>query len=213
MNVTEISNHVQQALQRFLQQYQGQPRLTGLMTALVNQIQNLENALFVIDAQRQIYNGQAIGEQLDNLGTLIGLKRNGLSDSEYLILLLGTIAEDNSDTTQDTLLNIVQTVFNAQQVFCKTPNSPGGPTSTGNAYIAFSVGGSTVDSALYTLIETIVLNSIGAGISLVYISRFGAGKAFSTAGPQAWCGGCSDLNNPLPTDALIGGLIYNNLAG
>lgn len=125
MIVSIINNHVQQALARLLQQYQGQPRMASIITALVQQIQNLENAIYPLDVGRQIYQGSAYGAQLDALGTLIGLSRNGLTDSEYLIFLLGTIAEDNSDTTQRTILNIVQTLFTATNVFIKTPDSFG----------------------------------------------------------------------------------------
>ena len=211
MLVTQINNHVATALSQLLQQYQGQPRITGLITALVAQIQNLENALYPIDAGRQLYNGNAVGTQLDNLGTLIGLPRNGLPDNEYLVLLLGTIAEDNSDTTQSTLINIVQTLFEATNVFVFTPNSPGNPHyGRVNAVVSFSVGGAQIPSSLYTIIENIILNSIAAGVSLVYLSTHNASYAFSTSGPQAWCSGCSDLNNPKSTDGQIASLIYNN---
>ena len=212
MLVTKINNHVQQALARLLQQYQGYPRITALITAFVTQIQNLENGLYAIDAGRQIYNGNAVGLQLDNLGTLIGLARNGLPDNQYLVLLRGTIAEDNSDTTQATLVNIIQTVFEATNVFVMTPNSPGGPLGMPPATISFSVGGAQIPSTLYNIVETIILNSIAAGVNLVYLSTHNAANSFSTAGPQAWCSGCSDLNNPQSTDGQIASLIYNNPA-
>lgn len=212
MIVQKINDHVLQALDRLLQQYRGMVRIEGIISSLVEQIQDLENAFYPLDQYRQLQ--FAYGAQLDGLGQIIGLSRNGLSDSEYFILLLGTISENNSDTTAAALLNIVQTVFQATSVFIKTPNSPGeGPLgATPPATVAFGIGNPTIDPSLYPVVEQIILNSLGAAISITYLSTFNAQRAFSTAGPQAWCRGCSDLYNPTPDDGLGAGLIYNNLA-
>jgi hypothetical protein len=209
MIVTQITNHVQQALNRLLQQYQGRPNITGLLTALITQCQLLENAIYPIDQYRQL--AYAYGEQLDNIGTVIGLERNGLPDNEYFVLLLGTIAENNSDTTAPTMLNIVQTIFQSSNVFIKTPNSGGsGPFGmTMNANVAFGVGSPVTPATLNVQLEQIVLASLAAGVALFYISRFNSAGAFSTAGPQSWCRGCSDLLNPQPTDGVIGSLIFS----
>lgn len=211
MIVTKITTHVQDALNRLLQQYQGRPNITALLTALVTQIQDLENAMYPIDQYRQLYS--AYGQQLDNLGEVIGLERNGLTDNEYFVLFLGTIAENNSDTTAPTMLNIIKTIFQSSDIFIKTPNSAGvGPFGLEpGATIAFGVGSQLTPASLNLQLEQIVLASIAAGVSLYYLTRFksGTATAFSTAGPQPWCGGCSDLNNPQPTDAVIGSLIYS----
>lgn len=212
MIVTQINDHVVQALNRLLQQYKGLPGIAGLLTALITQIQDLENAIYPIDQYRQL--AFAYGTQLDNLGQVIGLPRNGLPDNEYFVLLLGTIAENNSDTTAATMLNIVQTVFQASNVFIKTPNSPGGGPLIRHriapAQVSFGIGDPQSPASLDGVIEQIIQNSIAAGVSIVYLSSFANAGAFSTAGPQAWCRGCSDLNNPQPTDGVIGSLIYNN---
>src|SRR5271166_5121103 len=139
MIVTEITNHVQQALNRLLEQYKGKPGIAALITALVTQIQDLENGFYPIDQLRQL--AYAYGQQLDNLGTVIGFERNGLPDNEYFVLLLGTIAENNSDTTIPTMLHIVETVFQATTVFIKTPNSVGSPPldQVKPAWISFGI--------------------------------------------------------------------------
>jgi hypothetical protein len=206
---TQINNHVQQALNRLLQQYQGLPNITGLLTALVTQIQDIENGLYPVDQYRQL--AYAFGIQLDNLGTIIGIPRNGLPDSEYFVLLLGEIAQNNSDTTAPTMLNIVQTLFQASNVFIKQPQSSGShpldPVKP--AWVAFGVGGATTPSTLYGVVEQIIENSIGAAISLVYIATYDANYGFAFAGDNGG-GGFSDLNNPLPTDGLWASLIFNN---
>lgn len=164
MIVTEITNHVQQALARLLQQYQGQPRITALMTALVNQIQAIENAFYPLDAGRQLANAQ--GMQLDNLGTIVGIARNGLSDAEYLIFILGTIAENNSTGTDASITAIVKQLFAV---------SAGIILELFPAEVAIQIPNSTTLSAtLYATVTNIIQNALGAGIGLGFISVYPA---------------------------------------
>jgi hypothetical protein len=211
MLATEITNHVQQALNRLIQQYRGLPLLAGLITALVQQIQDLEDATYDMNEARQFFNGStypAVGAQLDGIGQLVGITRNGQNNAEFLTLIQGKIGENFSDTTQNALVTIVQTVFQATNVWVMTPNTPGSPGL--QASVAFGVGNPLVDPSLYPLIEQIILNSIGAGIGLFLLSTFSATNAFAMAGPQPWVAGFGDALNP----GVGGGFasaIYSNL--
>lgn len=214
MLATEITDHVNQALNRLPEQY----RLTlvqGLIRAFVQQVQQLEDAIFSLNAGRQLFDGNAQGAQLDGIGELVDVKRNGLEDPEYLVVILGTIAENFSDTTASVMLNIVQTVFEATSVFIKDPNSTTGISKP--AQVAFGVGDPQFPTSLYPIIEQIIQSSVGAGVRVSYLSSFRATGACATAGPQAWTRqlppgftptamnpwpfGAGDLNNP-----YVGGL-------
>jgi hypothetical protein len=221
MLAPKITNHVQHALAQLLQQYQGRPNITGLFTAIVQHVQKLENALYPLDQYRQLLS--AYGQQLDNLGEVIGLQRNGLPDNQYLVLLLGTIAENNSDGTAPTLLTIIQLIFQSNQVFYKDPNSTTGPARPRN--VAFGVGSPSYPASVQAQIEQMIAASVAGGIAISYISSFAATGCFAMAGLQAWtrnfgppstptqsnpwpfCFG--DLNNP-----YVGGgyasLLYSN---
>ncbi len=183
MLATRIDDHVSQALNRLLQQYR-RPLIQGLITCFVQQVQVLEDALYSLNAGRQLYNGNAVGAQLDGIGELAGVKRNGLEDPEYLVVILGTIAENNSDTTASVMLNIVQTVFEAATVFIKDPNSNLG--SSMPAQVAFGVGSPQFPASLYPIIEQIIQSSVGAAIAVSYLSSFDAAGCFAMAGPQSW---------------------------
>lgn len=159
MLVTEITTHVEDALARFIQQYKGKPIIAGLMTALVQQIQDLEDGIFPIDSGNQIAN--AVGKQLDNIGTLVGLSRNGLTDQQYLTFLLGTIAEDNSDDTIQTLVTIVAILF-SPTLLLSYEMFP--------AEVAYAIGGSALSPSLYAQASKIIQASVGGGIGLGSIS-------------------------------------------
>jgi hypothetical protein len=198
MLASRIDTHTADALFRLMQQYKDKPRLAALIAAFVDPAQDLESAIYALDAGRQLYS--SVGKQLDNLGEIIGITRGGLSDAQYLIFLLGTIAKNNSDTTIDTMITLVQLLFSAQVVQLKEMYP---------AAVAFGVGGTTLDPALYPLVEQIIIDTLGAGISLVDLAVYDGLGAFAFAGGAQTDGGFGDVN-----DSAVGGtfasLIFNN---
>lgn len=159
MLVVPITDHVQQALDRLMQQYKEQPRLAAIITALVQQIQDLEDAIYPLDVGRQL--ATAVGVQLDGLGELIGLKRNGLDDATYRLFLIGTIAKNYSDTTLPTIQTILDLLLDPEVllIFEKYP-----------AAIAVEFSGSIREPSLYSLVATLVQGALGAGIRLAYMA-------------------------------------------
>lgn len=193
MLVQKIETHVQDALARLMQQYQGKPYIQALITALVQQIQDLEEALFDMDADRQIYS--AFGAQLDALGTLVGFPRNGLSDTQYLYFILGQIGENFSDGTIDKVISIFSNILNTPIVHERDLY----PAAVGMS------AGATLDPALYTIVQNMIQNSLGAGISLTYLALFDETKAFAFDGPAGEALGFDSVTDP---DGLGGGMAY-----
>lgn len=186
MIVTEITNHVQQALDRLMQQYKGKPNLQALITAIVDQVQDIEDGIYPLDAGRQLWNGTtypSVGAQLDGIGELVGVARNGLSDSVYLIFILGTIAENFSDTTIETMLNIIGILFQSEHVFLKELYP---------AAVALEVGTPLTDPSLFDRVLAIVEASLGAGIGLAFAGTFTTVDDFAFAGPDTTSKGFAD---------------------
>lgn len=208
MLVTKITNHVQQGLQRLLTQYKGRPRIEGLLTSLILQVQSIEDAAFPVNDDRLLWNGTtypAVGAQLDGIGQLINLPRNGLDDAEYLIFILGTIAENFSDTTLSTMTNIVQIFFQPLQlqVFEHFP-----------AEVDFEIAGSALDPTLYQTVAKAIQASVGAGIKVGYIATFSNTTAFKYDSalprpPLTGNAGYGDALAPGPGGEYAG-VIYNN---
>ena len=198
MLVPQITTNVADALARLLTQYQGKPFIAGIITALVQQIQDLENGLYPIDQLRQL--NFATGQQLDNIGEIIGITRHGTDDATYLILLLGEIAVNWSEGLQEQIIYIAKKIFEANAIYMKTPNSVQGPAVPAN--IALGIGSPQVPVNLYPLVIQMILNAISAGIRLDFSFTFNGNphSAFSMAGPQKWVAGFGTV-----TDPTIGG--------
>jgi hypothetical protein len=195
MLVTEITTHVEDALARFLQQYQGTILLNGLMAALVEQIQDLEYGLYPLDAARQIFNAQ--GAQLDGIGALVGISRNGLSDAEYLLFIYGQIASNFSDGTIPQVLNIIQSLFQAQSLIFQEVFPAG---------VSVQVLGTPLNPSLYGVAINLVKNSLGAGINLVFIGGSPTVNVFRFNGPGivGAVNGFGDINNPSIGGGFVG---------
>jgi len=192
MLATQITTHVQDALNQLLEQYKYRPQMIKFLTPFLNHVQRIENAFYPLDQYRQLM--YAYGQTLDNIGEIVGAKRNGLGDNEYLVLLLGTIAENNSDTTAPAMLNIVQTLFQATNVFFKSPNTNVGHEEP--LWVSFGVGSPQFPTSLYPLIEQLIQNAVGACISIAYISSYNASGAFAMGGLQDWTKPGKPLTTP-----------------
>lgn len=172
MIVTYDSNHVSEAIARLLEQYKNQPHIQGLLTAFVQQIQDLEDSVYPLDHGRQLFDGStypSVGAQLDGIGQLVNLSRNGVDDATYLLFILGTIAENFSDDTLPTLINIFQTIF-----------QPTGLLSYEfyPAEVGFAVSSIGIAESLLSEAVNILKNSIGGGIGLGFITEYDPTNAF-----------------------------------
>ena len=208
MLVSKIDTHVADGLTRLLHQYQDTPRVQALVATLVAEAQSLEDALFALDAGRQWANAE--GAQLDGLGEIVGMPRNGAGDDAYRGLIAAAVARNNSDGTSAALVRSVAAAFGATAVFSKGANSIG--ASGVGSVVAFGVGSPTTNPDYYGQIETILANTLAASVSLMYLTTFDAGGTFAPKGPQDWVMGCSSLPDETPYVAggALASVIYQN---
>lgn len=200
-----ITDHVQQALDRLLQQYQGKPNYAAFFTAFIQQIQDLEDAIFSLDEGRQLYDGSvypSVGAQLDGIGQIVGISRNGLDDSEYLVFILGKIASNFSDTTVDTMVSIAQTFFQPSQMVLHEFYP---------AEVDYEMAGIAIDPRLFNVIFPLLQKSLGAGVKLGFVTTYDPTNAFVIGDDfgNGNGGGFGDDLNPA-VGGLIASDIYNN---
>lgn len=217
--VTKITNHVSLALARMLYQYRILPAtytlplaITGgtietsvlgaIIAALVDQVQGIENELFAIDNGRMYFNGTtfpAEGEQLDGIGDILGIARNGLEDSVYRLFLAAKVAQNNSSGTTEDIIYLVRLLFQAPliQMFDAYPGE-----------VNFHLTSAVLDESLYSTAEEMVRNALPAGVLLGGISVTSAPSVFmfrDKDGPNVG-GGFGDAANTAPLYNESGGV-------
>lgn len=223
MLVSKINDHVAQALGRLLQQYKAlAPQyllplnsdnsllpvsgVGALIAVNANEFQNLENAIYALDEGRKYYTGvtfPAVGAQLDGIGALVGIARNGLSDAEYLVFITATIAENFSQATIPDVINVASLLFQVS-TFIALELYP--------AEFALEIPNtSPLQPELYGVVATVLYNTLGAGIGLGFIASYSPTNAFrfSRVGGPPVGGGFGTVSNPA-LGGRLAGLVYNN---
>ena len=99
------TSHVEEGKAMLLEQFRDKPRLAALLGVFLGQVQAAESALWQLFSERTV--DTAAGVQLDNLGTIVGETRQGLSDADYRTLIRGRIAANKSMGREGDLRDVV----------------------------------------------------------------------------------------------------------
>lgn len=209
-SIAPIQNHVDLALGRLVTQYRSAPRVKALITSVVTRVQTVEDALGQVAAQRFLYGDTAQGAQLDDVGALAGIARNGLDDATYRVLIRGEIAKNNSNSTIEALLNVARIIFQAADVWVTSPNTFGTARNVISAEISLAIGSPKTDPALYGLLIGILQATLAGGMTLVSVVTFDAAGAFAMDGDQPWVRGPGDVADG--TGGKLANLIYQDNA-
>ena len=107
-------NHVDEAIAHLLQQFKGLTNWPKVLTAFVEQVQDLENMFEDLLAIPDL--DTATGEQLEVLGRIVGEARQGRSDADYLIGIRGRILVNKSEGTPVDIIELLTTISDGNTV-------------------------------------------------------------------------------------------------
>lgn len=170
MSITPITNHVQQALDRRLEQDKGKAGIANLTAAFVEPLQALENTFLDLLTMRTL--GAASGVQLDRLGDEVGIDRLGLSDADYAQRISARILVNISNGEPETLIQIFKLLTQGSLVVFEE-HFPAG-------YGVMSNGGIPLEQQ--DLVLALMEAATGGGIRMDTFGQFDATAAFAMAG-------------------------------
>ncbi len=117
-----------------------------ILKVFLKKVQEIEDVNFQILNERSIFT--AIGAQLDVIGILLVVPREGLEDEPYRKKLLLKIATNSADGTPNSMIDIIKTYSEGSSVEIRE-----GVIAFGNIIIT---GGNTLDSGLWKLVQDII---------------------------------------------------------
>ncbi len=112
--ITQVTTHTADAQARLITQYQGSENMEAIVSAFGEQIQNAEDTLYDVLVQSAI--DDAIGLQLDDIGDIVGQKRQGMEDAEYRTFVRARIKANRSSGRPEELIEILYLILSGQPV-------------------------------------------------------------------------------------------------
>jgi len=112
--VERIDDHREQAIDRFTSQYHDAKKLRALTGAFVDRFQGLEDAAQQLLRERFVDN--AIGQQLDELGEIVGEPRLDRGDETYRSAIRLRIILNRSGGEPESVIRFVREAFDAEIV-------------------------------------------------------------------------------------------------
>lgn len=159
-----IPDHAALGLSLLPMQLQGKARLEAVLEVLLEQVQQLEDALYPLLSEASVANAQ--GSMLDQLGRLVGEPRQARSDTDYRAAIALRIERNNSRGEADRLIRVLKRLTGATSVEYSEP-WPG--------VVQLTFDGQTIPSDLRAAMEAIA----PVGVRLLLIQTFSPPFAFS----------------------------------
>lgn len=101
---TLTTERLAEAVGNLIDQFKGQPNIEAFIEAWAQQSQEVENAAFQVLLLTTLSGSE--GVQLDGLGTIVGVEREGRTDADYRVRIGAQILLNNASGTIEDLLQL-----------------------------------------------------------------------------------------------------------
>jgi hypothetical protein len=102
--MARVTDHVARALAALIEQYKNKPKMVGLLTAFIGQVQDGEDGLWPAASEMNIQ--CASGAELDLLGRIVGETRSGRADLSYRTAIQARILLNLSSGTIEEIYSL-----------------------------------------------------------------------------------------------------------
>lgn len=190
-----VHDHVDDALALLVQQFQDKARLRSVLGALATQVQALEDVLWDLHVERRL--ARATGAQLDGIGRLVDLSREGLAEETYRRYLRAQILLLRCNGTPEDLIAVVSALVGSH-VGVRLDEYRGALTALG---LRGALGNGVVDDAV-----TVIRKAKPAGVRvLVEASEASGGFVFDSDDEAERFG---DVHDPQSAGGVLGSAQY-----
>ena len=102
-------NQVESGIDKLLSQFEDKPNINNILTSYLNEVQETQLAYGEMLDERSL--SAAIGVQLDNIGRIVGERRDFREDTEYRIAIVIRIALNSSTGELSNIIEILKILY------------------------------------------------------------------------------------------------------
>lgn len=117
IDLVQDTDYAGEAKDRLGSQFQDKTNISGLVEAIALPFQGVEDTSWDFLNDRSV--ATAVGAQLDIIGEIVGISRNGMLDDEYRFTIYGQIAVNNSKGTIEDLVSIFNILTGSVKSYTK----------------------------------------------------------------------------------------------
>lgn len=173
-NIVQITDHFQQSLKRLLEQYKNQPNLEAVLEIYLDQVQELEDAIYPLINALNI--PAMSGQMLDWIGEIVGQPRTTNDDARYRILLYVKIHQNVSEAESERVISVMKLISESDYVHY---------INLSNANVQVQITNETLSQDEIDLIYREIHKVVAAGVRVAYIVQADPDDAFAYAGVNA----------------------------
>lgn len=154
----QITDHSDRALARLRSQYQGKPKIAALVAALVDEVQEFDDALWDLYLGRML--DDATGAQLASIGFVVGEPNAGRPDDDYRRFIRARIKTNRSNGLPEELLAIARLVIDDETAeLWLEPQHP--------ASVVLHVDGIIVIDELAEIVLSFLRDAVAGGVRIL----------------------------------------------
>jgi hypothetical protein len=112
-----IDDHVKSGLERLLQRSKERYNINSLLASFIKPIQEIEDQNYDLYTERSLE--RSIGEQLDGIGKIVGLDRDGRDDADYRSSLIIQIQINKAGGEPESIIAAIRQLFKTEIIVFK----------------------------------------------------------------------------------------------
>ena len=158
-----------------LEQYKTRPNIESFVEVIGIELEAVLQFLEDLNFKRNVYD--AVGEQLDGVGDIVGLSRreaailagvpvSAMTDDEYRRYIIYKILKNTCDCTYNSLMTAIRMFWNGSSPvrYIEDPNEP--------ATIILDIDGFSETGSLYDLMVVPLIRAAGVGLRMMTTSKW-----------------------------------------
>ena len=157
--ITHTDNHTIIAKDYLLEQYKNKPNINGLLTAIIDPLQDIENKLYEI--YRNYSLAEASSYYLDRIGAIIGESRDYREDHEYKLAILVRIISNNGGATPEEIILVLRSIYSIDSIHY---------SESGSAYFQICIKAASKPKGINQLLYRLKPAAVAIP-SIIYISH------------------------------------------